>query len=162
MTSENAIVAGYCGWAEAANEQLQRAGIDRAFLAAHLLTGGSEKAECAIMEAIASWGSDQSEDELFDQVLRAAVRNTVEDEQLLVNQAGLPGASLPSELQAVLRLAPQLRQCYVLRVLVGLPRQMCASMLRLSLQRVDQYTSAALRCLPLLAQPASARTEHAA
>jgi DNA-directed RNA polymerase specialized sigma24 family protein len=162
MTSENAIVAGYRGWAEAANQQLQSAGIDRAFLAAHLLTGGSEQAECAIVEAIASWGPDRSEDELFEQVLQAAVRNTVEDEQLLANQADLSGASLPSELQAVLRLAPQLRQCYVLRVLVGLPRQACATLLGLSLQRVDQYTCAALRCLPLLAQPAPARAEYAA
>jgi len=162
MTSENAIVAGYGGWAEAANQQLQHPGIDRAFLAAHLLTGGSEQAECVIMGAIASWGPEQSEDELFEQVLRAAVRNPVEDEQLLANQADLPGASLPSELQAVLRLAPQLRQCYVLRVLVGLPRQACAALLRLSLQRIDQYTCAALRCLPLLARPASACTEYAA
>jgi len=162
MTSENPIVTGYRGWVDVANQQLQRAGLNRAFLAAHLLTGGSERAECAVMEAIASWSPDQSDDELFEQVLRAAVRGTVGDGQSFPNRVDLPGAALPAELQAVLRLAPQLRQCYVLRVLAGLPRQSCASLLHLSAQQVDQYTCAALECLPFLGAPSSAATEYLA
>jgi hypothetical protein len=162
MTSENAIVAGYSGWAEVANHPLQHAGINRAFLAAHLLTGSAERAERAIMEAIALWDLDQSDNELFEQVLRAAVQGTVEDVQAIPNGAGSPNTHLPAELQAVLRLAPQLRQCYVLRVLVGLPRQACASLLHLSSQQVDHYTCAALRCFPFLVAPSCAATEYSA
>jgi hypothetical protein len=65
MTSESAIVAGYFGWAEVANQQHAR--INRAFLAAHLLTGRAEQAERATMEAIALWSPDQNDDELFGQ-----------------------------------------------------------------------------------------------
>ncbi len=160
MTSENAVVAGYSGWAEVANQQ--HAAIDRAFLAAHLLTGDAEQAERAIMEAIAWWSPDQSDSELFEQVLRAAVQSTVEDAQSIPNGADSPGTPLPAELQAVLRLAPQPRQCYVLRILVGLPHQACASLLHLSLQHVDHYTCAALRCLPFLVAPSCAATEYSA
>ena len=160
MTSENAIAAGYAGWAEVANQQ--HAAIDRAFLAAHLLTGSAEQAERAIMEAIALWGPDQSDNELFEQVLLAAVRRTVEDVQSIANKVDLAGATFPAELQAVLHLAPKLRQCYVLRVLVALPRQACASLLHLSSHQVDQYICAALRCLPFLVAPSRAATEYAA
>ena len=164
MTSDNATVAGFGGngWGEVTNQRLEGAVIDRAFLAAHLLTGSPEQAECAVLEAIASWSPDRSQDELFEKVLHAAVRGAAEDAQSLANEADSPDTSLPGPLQAVLRLAPLVRQCYVLRVLVRLPRKACASLLDLSLQRVDQYTCAALRCLPLLAQPTSAATEYAA
>jgi hypothetical protein len=164
MTSQNAIVAGYGDhrWAEVTNPQGQGGLIDRAFLTAHLLTGDSVHAERAMMEAIASWGPDQSEDELFARVLHATVRDSVDDVPSRTAETDLADASLPAEFQAVLSLEPQLRRCYVLRVLVGLPRHACASMLGLSMQQVDRHTCAALRCLPLLAQPASARTEYAA
>lgn len=161
MTSENTIAAGYAGWAEVANQQ--HVGIDRAFLAAHLLTGSAEQAERAMMEAIALWGPDQSDNELFEQVLLAAVRGTVEDVHSIANKVDLPGADFPAELQAVLRLAPKLRQCYVLRVLVRLPREACASLLHLSSHQVDQYMCAALKCLPVLATPlCAAAAQYAA
>ena len=131
MTSDNAIVAGFGGngWAEVTNQPLEGAVIDRAFLAAHLLTGSPEQAECAVLEAIASWGPDGSEDELLNKVLHVAVRGAAEDAQSLANEADSPDASLPVALQAVLRLAPLVRQCYVLRVLVRLPRKVCSSLL---------------------------------
>jgi hypothetical protein len=123
MTSDNATVAGYAGWAEVANQQ--HAGINRAFLAAYLLTGGAEQAERAMMEAIALWSPGQSDNELFELVLPAAVEGTAGDVEEIPNGADSPDTPLPAELQAVLRLAPQLRQCYVWRVLVGLPRLAC-------------------------------------
>lgn len=163
MTSENAIVAGIGGnaWA-VTNQLLEGAIVDRAFLAAHLLTGSPEQAECAVLEAVASWGPDRSEDELLNQVLRAAVRRAAQDAEAPGDEADSSGIFLPAALQAVLRLAPLLRRCYVLRVLVRLPRHVCACMLDLPVQRVDQYTCAALRCLPLLVQSTSAPTEYAA
>ena len=160
MTSENALVAGYAGRPEVANQQ--HAGINRAFLAAHLLTGSAEQAERAITQAMAMWNPDQNDDELFGQVLRAAAQGSFEDVQVNSNGVDTLGMPLPAELQGVLRLASQLRQCYVLRVLVGLPRQACASLLQLSSQQVDHYTCAALRSLPFLVSPSCAATEYSA
>jgi len=161
MTSENAIVASFGAneWAKMTTQPLEGSVIDRAFLAAHLLTGSLEQAESAVLEAIASWTPSAGEDALLERVLHAAVRGTAEDAHSPANDA--PGTYLPAALQAVLRLEPLPRHCYVLRVLVGLPRQVCASLLRLSFERLDHFTCAALKCLPVVAG-ASAGTEYTA
>ena len=54
---------------------------------------------------------------------------------------------LPNELKAVLRLAPQPRRCYVLRILAGLPAQACARLLSLQSDTVEAYTCDALQSL---------------
>ncbi len=46
-------------------------------------------------------------------------------------------------LRGVLNLSLPLRRCFVLRMLTGLPRQVCARMLNLNPMQVDRYACAA-------------------
>jgi hypothetical protein len=119
--------------------------IDRAILTAHLLTGSLQEAERAALKAIDSWNPDEEpEDVVFNSVLEAAAR--VQPQQDATG-ADACASDLPNELKAVLRLAPRLRSCFVLRILVGLPSQVCARLLRLQSKQVDEYTCAALQSL---------------
>jgi hypothetical protein len=116
--------------------------IGRAFLMAHLLTGNIEQAERSTMEAIDSWNpGDETEATLLLKVLDAAAKAEIK------YAPGGPVYHLPAELQAVLRLEPQPRRCFVLRVLAGLPLEACARLLRLGSRRLGRYTCAAFRCL---------------
>jgi hypothetical protein len=125
--------------------------IGRAFLMAHLLTGNIEQAERATIEAIDSWNpGDESGATLLLNVLNAAARAEIKYEPRR------PGQHLPRELQAVLRLEPQPRRCFVLRVLAGLPLEACARLLHLDSRRLERYTCAAFQCLG--AEAASGRS----
>jgi len=122
--------------------------ISRAFRTAHLLTASIQQAESAVLEAIDSFDPDgETEETLFRYVVHAAVRSSVEHILPSASNQSESAMFLPVELQAVLNLPPNLRRCFVLRVLVGLSRQICARLLRLDARRVDQYTCAALQCL---------------
>jgi hypothetical protein len=123
--------------------------IGRAFLAAHLLTANAEQAESAVVEAMETWDPDDDRDEvLFQQVLGSALQ-AVECAPSSTNHPDSPGSGLPAELQVVLRLTPHLRHCFVLRILVGFSRHICARLRHLHSHQVDQYTRAALQRLPL-------------
>ena len=117
--------------------------LDRAFLTAHLLTGRRELAEAAIQEAIDSWDpEDEGLEMLSERVLRAALRESGEDPEIVTSEP-----ALPDELEAVLQLSPRFRQCIVLRVMLGRSRDACAGLLGLAPERVDDDTCAALQCL---------------
>jgi hypothetical protein len=119
--------------------------LDRALLTAHLLTGSLQQAEKVTLEAIdSSKPGDEPEEALFQHVLDAAARAHVEPNPDL---ADLSGSYLPNELKSVLRLAPQLRRCFVLRVLAGLPAEVCGRLLGLYSEQVDEYTCAGLQSL---------------
>jgi len=126
--------------------------IDRAYLTAHLLAGDRERAENAVLQAIEAWNAERhNEEELFEHVVRAAVRARGSADP------GGPDASfLPAELRAVVNLPRELRHCFVLRMLAGLSQADCARMLRMSPKRVGQYTCSALKRLPALAEAAAA------
>jgi len=127
--------------------------IGRAFLMAHLLTGNIEQAERATMEAIDLWNpGDDTEATLLLKVLDAAARAEIK------YAPGRPGYDLPGELQAVFRLEPQPRRCFVLRVLAGLPLEACARLLHLDSRRLERYTCAAFQCLG--AEAASGRSSE--
>jgi hypothetical protein len=117
--------------------------IDRALLTAQLLTGSLEQAEKAVLEAIDWWNPSEEPEVLFHRVVEAAARQSQE----------VPASSeasrlhLPNELKAVLRLAPQPRNCFVLRILLGLGTQGCARLLRSNSKQVEDYTRAALQGL---------------
>lgn len=122
--------------------------ISRAFLAAHLLTASTEQAESATMEAIDSWDPDEEPEEmLFQSVVGAAARSSIKPAPSISNKSGVAGSYLPVELQAVLGLAPHLRRCFVLRILIGLPPQVCSRLLHLDSHSVDRFVCAALECL---------------
>jgi DNA-directed RNA polymerase specialized sigma24 family protein len=110
---------------------------------AHLLTGNPEQAETVVSEAIEWWNSDEDNgDELFQEVLNAAIRCEIASESRQ--------SYLPAELRAVLSLSPLLRRCFVLRMLAGLPRQVCSRLLHVDSRLVDQCTRAAVKILPAI------------
>ena len=57
-------------------------------------------------------------------------------------------AALPLELQSVANLAPFPRRCFVLRLLVGLPSELCARLVNLEIAQVKKTTTIALSELP--------------
>lgn len=123
--------------------------IGRAFLTAHLLTANATQAESAVVEAIESWHAhDETEQALLLRVVQAAVREPVGyAASLSSDKPDAAGSYLPVELQAVLRLSPQPRRCFVMRILAGLSRQVCARLLHLNTFKVDQCTRAAVKHL---------------
>ena len=119
--------------------------LDRALLTAHLLTGNLRQAEEAALKAIDTWRPDEDADEvLFQNVVDEAARSQA---GVGTSNSDRSAAYLPNELQAVLRLGPQLRSCFVLRILAGLPAQACARLLCLNADLVEAYTCDALQTL---------------
>ena len=120
--------------------------ISLAFRTAHLLTASVHQAESAVLKAIESFDPDgDSEETLFQSAMHAAVHGQVEVK--LQSASNQPASLVPVELQSVLDLSQNLRRCFVLRVLVGMSRQACARLLRLTVRSVDYYTCAAFHSL---------------
>jgi len=142
-----------------ANEAAMREATERAFLSAFLLSGSTERAEAAVLEGIASLDSDDATGEpLLQATVCAAVvegnaarRRTIELEPFFW--------TLPFELQCVMHLPQDLRQCFVLRILGGLPREACASLLGCEIDQIDQNTCTALVELSALKTAVSERNE---
>ena len=143
---------------ERSNEYLVR----RAFLMAYLLTGSSRQAECAALEAIDSWNPEQGAEVLFHNALAAAARTQIKQASSTSNEPDVAGLYLPAELQAVLKLAPRIRRCFVLRILVGLSPRVCAHLLKVHSRRVDRDTCAALHSLRVHGGRLAAYLEDAA
>jgi len=122
--------------------------IARSFRTAYLLTNSAEEAESAVLAGIESWNPDGESDEaLFHKVMWAAARRRHQWEPPVPTGARL---RLPEELGALLTLAPPIRRCFVLRNLAGMSAQVCARLLDLLPNQVDEYAGAAHRCLATL------------
>jgi hypothetical protein len=107
------------------------------FTLAVLLSGGVDRAEAAMLEAIQQVDPERCCDrELRQLSLRAASRAGRED----ATEEGAPG--FPVELTRVLRLPAGLRECFVLRVLAGLSSEECAD---LNVFQADEGAWAAAR-----------------
>jgi hypothetical protein len=127
--------------------------LENAFIAGLLLTGSIEQAETAILESVRM----TCPDDVFGETLfRRAVHYAI-DPQIKVSgqpqkEVDRAASILPFELRCVLKLSKNLRYCYVLRILVGLPREVCAWLLHLDISQVEQRTCAAMLELPLIQQ----------
>jgi hypothetical protein len=108
--------------------------ICKAFVTAVLLSGSMKRAEAAMLDGIASSGDG---DELVGHTVTALLQRDGAGET-----TDAP-ASLPEELRNVLRLPADLRRCFVLRVLMGWPRERCAELLRREAGEVDRAASLA-------------------
>jgi len=134
--------------------------IGKAFLTAQLLTANAEQAESAVMAALESWdATGNGEEALFHGVVNAAVR-LINTDVSPRNSQPEQGESLPPELEAVLKLAPRMRQCFVLRILAGFSPQACARLLDLDSRQVDEHACSALKRLPSLDEHRAAGLEH--
>lgn len=125
--------------------------VARAFVLAVLLTGSAGRAEAAVMEAIRQVEPDEPiESTLFHGVLRSALQPAGGEAPLDIDELELAESLLPPGLRGVLRLSPQLRRCYTLRILMEIPRDGSARLLHMNGRRVDACACAAMRRLPAL------------
>jgi hypothetical protein len=110
-----------------------------AFLAALMLTGAVEAAECAVSNAIARSGSAVSSREL----LVATASYAIQLDKQCLPKAKVP-LRLPFELERLFLLPPVGRKCFVLRMLAGLTREVSSEILKLREYEVDEALCAAL------------------
>lgn len=115
-----------------------------AFRTALLLTGGMKTAEAAVMHGIGAC-EDFSPRGLLTEAVRSAV-------QRCKKSSGGPHEveGLPFELRRLFMLQPLLRYCFVLRILVGLPPEVCAELLEISVSEFENALYGALTELPSL------------
>jgi hypothetical protein len=123
--------------------------VAKAFFTALLLTQSPQRAEAAVMESIHLLNPDEP----FDEAILCGVipfSIGMSNGALPVSPEELEEAftALPPELHGVLSFSPDLRRCFVLRILLQFPRESCARILDLNTDRIDQYTCEALCSLP--------------
>lgn len=130
------------------SERLTNGVIQRTFMTSLLLSGSTERAEAAVLEAIRCLDSgDASGETLLWRAIEAAIAPPPRVDMRPTSENDSAAASLPRELRRVLRLTTVLRQCFVLRIFAGLPREVCAHLLHLDVCQVDEGTCAAAQAL---------------
>ncbi len=116
--------------------------LDRAFLVSYLLTGNMEAAEAAVLLALESWKpAIESAECLFLKIVQTAAGTSIEGVSFAA------ASYLPPELQNVLKLAGPLRRSFVLRILAGLPAELCAKLLNVDSRLLEAYLRRAFVCL---------------
>jgi hypothetical protein len=120
--------------------------IENAFIVGLLLTGSIEQAERAIVDSIhCSETEDVCGQRVFRRVIQWAVDPQEQRSCRVIDEASV--RILPFELGCVLHLPPDLRHCYVLRILVGLSREVCAWLLHTDVEQISQRTQSAVNDL---------------
>ena len=120
--------------------------LPNAFWMALLLTGNVEAAEAALMDGIAALESDRfSGDRLLLATAKSAIYRRIEISE---QPEGL--SILPLELRRLFLLAPNHRDCFVLRALIGLSLDLCSGILHLSVHEVENALCMALQELPCI------------
>ena len=118
--------------------------LPNAFWMVLLLTGNVEAAEAALSDGIAVLELDRiSGDSLLLATTKAAIHRRIEIPE---QSEGL--SILPLELRRLFLLAPNYRDCFVLRALIGLPPEICSGILYLSIHEVENALYTALQELP--------------
>ena len=123
---------------------LQRETIENAFIAGLLLTGSIEQAERAIVSSV---HCIEPEDVCGQRVFRRVIQWSVDPPAPQRSPGFIDEASvrtLPVELGRVLYLPSDLRHCYVLRILLGLSREVCAWLLHTDIQQISKRTESAV------------------
>jgi DNA-directed RNA polymerase specialized sigma24 family protein len=115
--------------------------VNQALATAYLLTGSGERAEASVEAGMGSWDPDDQPERLLQSVAAAAVKYVETD---------VDDWRLSSELQSVMSLSREPRRSFVLRVLLGLPPQVCARLLRVNVEELKENVLSALQQLPLL------------
>jgi hypothetical protein len=125
--------------------------VDMAFRTALLLAGNTKTAETAVIDGI-----DTCEDLSHRGLLIEAVRSTI---RRRTKSADAPDALelLPPELRRLFMLQPLSRDCFVLRILVGLSPEVCKELLDVSSTEFEDAVCAALNQLPLLSSSSPPR-----
>ena len=125
--------------------------LNRAFTTALLLTASVAQAEAALLEGISALQpGEASEDNLCLEAILAAVAPKRHETGLATGTEDAR-SFLPPGLAPVLELAPDLRQCFVLRALMSMPREFCSRLLRLDVGEVDENLGRAAQALAQIA-----------
>lgn len=127
----------------------------RMFVTAYLLTGSAKQAEAVLSESISQLNIKATRDgRLSWKAIAGAILRGDQDLEPPHDEMPEP---LPIELLRVVRLSRRLRQCFVLRVLMAMPRQYCAELLRIEAGQVDANCGLAAIELARLAAGDAAR-----
>jgi hypothetical protein len=130
--------------------------LDEAFRAAFLLTGSTEVAENAVLDGIATLKfGNFADDVLLVETAKSAIQRSAQ----FPDQLDQAPSHLPLELRRLFLLAPISRDCFVLRVLLGITPGTCSGMLHLTIQETEEVLCAALQELPFLEADSSIRRE---
>jgi hypothetical protein len=121
--------------------------LDGAFRAALMLTGSMQAAEHAVFNGIAATECYSAED---DALLLETVKAAIQRRPNSLHQSQEAPAHLPLELRRLFLLTPISRDCFVLRILLGLTAQTCSGILHLTIEEAHQTLCAALEALPFL------------
>jgi hypothetical protein len=114
--------------------------LSNAFWMALLLTGNVEAAEAAVLDGIASLELDRIPD---DSLLLGAAKSAIH-RRTAVPEHFEALSLLPAELRRLFLLTPNDRDCFVLRVLIGLSSELCSGILHLSIHEVEDALFTAL------------------
>jgi hypothetical protein len=131
-------------------KRIMSSSLNEAFRAALLLTGNNvDAAEAAVLDGITALGPDivcrDSRDTLLEETAKSSIQR----------RAGFLERSestslLPLELQRLFLLDPICRQCFVLRILIGLTPAVCSGILCLSEQALVDALYTAFQRLALI------------
>jgi hypothetical protein len=125
--------------------------LSRIFVAAYLLTGSAEQPEKAMLESTQQLNAGATHDGCPPwKAIVAAIMRRCRDSVEAIDEAL---TILPIELRRVLWLSPRLRQCFVLRVLMAMPRQYCAGLLGIDAEEVDASSGLAAQELATFVTP---------
>jgi hypothetical protein len=126
-------------------ELLTRETLENAFIVGLLLTGSMERTEIAVMESVRwSCPDDLFGEKLFRRVIHCSIETEAEFSSKRWSELNRALSILPYELRCVLALPEGLRHCFVLRILVGLPREVCSWLLHIDIPQINQRTHAAM------------------
>jgi hypothetical protein len=120
--------------------------LERVFLVALLITGNMDGAEDAVLDGIAALDGTISSDGL----LLATLKSAIERGEQHCGETDDISPSVPFELRRILLLSPDIRACFVLRVLLGMPSEMCSEVLRIPIQEIGHSVSDAMQQLAFL------------
>jgi hypothetical protein len=130
--------------------------LDEAFRAAFLLTGSTEVAENAVLDGIAALKiGNFVDDVLLVETAKSAIQRSAD----FPGQSQPAPSHLPLELRRLFLLAPISRDCFVVRVLLGITPGTCSGILHVTIQETKEVLCAALQELPFLEADSSIRRE---
>jgi hypothetical protein len=122
--------------------------VNTAFRVALLFGCDTTTAEAAVLDGIGACEDVSHRSLLIFEAIRSTLRRRA-------SSADAPAAAklLPAELRRLFRLQPLLRDCFVLRILLGLSPECCTGLLNISVTDFEDALYAALKQLPLLFSP---------
>ena len=130
-----------------------RSALDTAFSSALLLGGSTKMAEAAVFDAIESSEDVSQSSSLLIETAKSLVRRRKNTARRLD-----VCALLPFELGRLFLLDPMGRDSFVLRILAGLPPEVCAEILEVSVPELEEALFRALQELPHLEKREDPRT----